>query len=345
MDIFSGLISNLLLEHDCVIVPGLGGFITKYKPATIHPYHHTFHSPTKQVTFNSALTVNDGLFAKAYAMEAGIDYNAALELIEKNVQSMRISLQKGNKITLEKIGSFRLNKENNIHFTPDSFANYLADSYGLDTFDFHPVNSYDEENTIRIQNPVIRKTLRWAAIVLPIAAVALWTIFNRNAVDTIYKDYASVVPSAIETLITQPSGNATDGKIESSKPAGPTVDRTIAGTTEEKGKVSKETYQVTQKEATALNTSIPETGNKPEPIAVESDTKYHIITGAFQNPDNASRLAEQLRSQGYPASVLGKNHRNLHIVSICSYGSGSEARQAVTELKSKGFSGAWVYKK
>jgi hypothetical protein len=332
MDILSGLISNLLLEHDCVIVPGLGGFITKYKPATIHPYHHTFHPPSKQVMFNSALIVNDGLLAKAYALSAGVDYNEATQFIETYVQSIKISLLKGNKIVLEKIGVLRLNKENNIHFTPDSFANYLADSYGLDTFDFHPVNSYDDNSTIKINNPLVRKTLRWAAILLPVAAIAMWTIFNRSNIYDNYTEYASVVPSAVELKtnapeevvtkpLTQPLGNDVATKV-AEKP-----ESTVAS----EQPVSK-TYQVKEQAVAEII---------PSKNIINSN--YHIIAGAFSVAENAARLAEQLKSQGYDASVVGKNNRSLHIVSIASYTTKAKAMNGLTEIQKKGFSGAWLF--
>jgi len=48
MDI-SSYISELLFEHDCVIIPNFGGFICNYKPADIHPIQNTVSPPAKAI--------------------------------------------------------------------------------------------------------------------------------------------------------------------------------------------------------------------------------------------------------------------------------------------------------
>ena len=45
-------IGELLYDHNCVIVPDLGGFVANYAPAKIHPTQHTFTPPTKNIVFN-----------------------------------------------------------------------------------------------------------------------------------------------------------------------------------------------------------------------------------------------------------------------------------------------------
>ncbi|MBA3284223.1 MAG: SPOR domain-containing protein, partial [Nitrosopumilus sp.] len=53
-------ISQLLYHHDCVIVPGFGGFVTNSQPARIHPVQHQFYPPSKSLGFNIHLRRNDG---------------------------------------------------------------------------------------------------------------------------------------------------------------------------------------------------------------------------------------------------------------------------------------------
>lgn len=43
-------ISELLFHHDCVIVPGLGGFVVNYKSAHISAVQNTFY-PVKKYFF------------------------------------------------------------------------------------------------------------------------------------------------------------------------------------------------------------------------------------------------------------------------------------------------------
>ncbi len=60
MDI-TAFIRELLFGHDCVIVPGFGGFIGNYTPARIDKSTSTFYPPVKQISFNRNLNHNDGL--------------------------------------------------------------------------------------------------------------------------------------------------------------------------------------------------------------------------------------------------------------------------------------------
>ena len=68
-------INNLLLKHNCVIVPGLGGFVANYKSARIHPVNHTFTPPAKEIVFNTGLKHNDGILATYIALELNINYS------------------------------------------------------------------------------------------------------------------------------------------------------------------------------------------------------------------------------------------------------------------------------
>ena len=49
-------IEYLLTEHDCVLVPGLGGFVLQYVPARFSEDRKSIQPPGKQITFNSSLS-------------------------------------------------------------------------------------------------------------------------------------------------------------------------------------------------------------------------------------------------------------------------------------------------
>ena len=56
-------ISDLLEDHDCVIIPDFGGFIGNYASARINPVNHRIDPPFRKITFNKLLVHNDGLLA------------------------------------------------------------------------------------------------------------------------------------------------------------------------------------------------------------------------------------------------------------------------------------------
>ena len=54
-------IKELFVHHDCIIIPGFGGFILNYRPAEISDHQNFFRPPGKDISFNKSLIHNDGL--------------------------------------------------------------------------------------------------------------------------------------------------------------------------------------------------------------------------------------------------------------------------------------------
>ena len=71
-----------------------------------------------------------------------------------------------------------------------------------------------------------------------------------------------------------------------------------------------------------------------------NDLPSHIIAGAFSSEDNANRLGEKLKAEGYNVKV-GPG-RGMTLVSIKSFATRAEAQAGLTELKSVTPNG-WVY--
>ena len=78
-------ISDLLYRHDCVIIPGLGGIITNYRSAQIHPVSHTLRPPSKSIRFNVNLQEDDGLLANYVSSCESISFASAQIKIERFV--------------------------------------------------------------------------------------------------------------------------------------------------------------------------------------------------------------------------------------------------------------------
>lgn len=320
MKTLAAQISKLLFEHDCVIVPGLGGFITNYKPAIIHPQHHTFHPPSKQIIFNAALNSNDGILINAYCGIFETDFTTAAKIIDQKVHTIRISLLKGERVTLENIGELSLNRENNIEFHPSNKINYLGEAYGLTRFDYAPVNRELSTPIIGISRQTARKTMKWAAIVAPIAALALWTTLNTGTLNRIYDNYASLIPAKTETAEYKASPSQ-----ESAKKTA-TLEVARVAPVQEVTEAADEEVHVNTTPAVA-------------------SISYHIIAGAFSIPENAGKYVEQLKAEGYHATLVGPNRKNLHLVSIQSFSNQETATARMHDLHRNGFPAAWILEK
>jgi len=134
-------IKNLLHLHDCVIVPGFGGFVCNREPARIDQVSHLITPPSRKVVFNQNLKSNDGLLAGYIAQQRQQTYPQALSMVEETVEQVLAVLHEKKSLDIDLFGNFRLNAEANYVFLPDKRNNYLTSSYGLAMVQAHPVAS------------------------------------------------------------------------------------------------------------------------------------------------------------------------------------------------------------
>lgn len=123
-------ISNLLVQHDCVIVPDFGGFITNYKPASIDADKKRILPPSKGVLFNPNLITNDGLLGHSVGEGESLQYSDALIFIKNQVDLWKDSLKEGKRIEIGEIG-FLYKQNDTIVFEQGREVNLLLSAYGL----------------------------------------------------------------------------------------------------------------------------------------------------------------------------------------------------------------------
>jgi len=111
-------IECLLLRHNCVIVPGLGGFVTQYVPARYVAEEELFFPPFRSVGFNPRLTLNDGLLVQSYMQAYDTSYPETQHIVENAVAEVRAELQERGSFTFNGIGTLSLDAAGNYDFVP-----------------------------------------------------------------------------------------------------------------------------------------------------------------------------------------------------------------------------------
>jgi len=129
-------IVDLLLRHNCVVVPAFGGFIAQSTGAVIDMNSGVITPPRKSILFNRQLINNDGLLISHLSVEGGMNYNEAEKLLTSHVVDWHSRLQEGQRVSIDKIGHLYLDAERNISFEQDRFFNLLLQSYGLNKVHF-----------------------------------------------------------------------------------------------------------------------------------------------------------------------------------------------------------------
>ena len=299
-------ISNLLYLHDCVIIPGFGGFVGNKKSAYIHPISGIIYPPSKALLFNKNLSENDGLLATHIAKEEGVDLSEVTILIEEFVQKIKNELAERSAFKLKNIGTFSKGNEGNISFMQDNSCNYNLASFGMQANH----KSKKVERTISDDKKAVVKTIkqrdftktitRAAAILLPLVGLSLIGITQEEKINTIYGQMANLNPFAN----------------------------------------TAKTEVVTEAPVVEIIEPV-EAEEIVSPIIPQQYT-YYIIAGAFAEQKNANKLLQKLKRWNYNASIVEGG--NLMRVSYNSFSNKEDAVLALAEIRKENNS-AWLLTK
>ncbi len=130
------LIGDLLLQHNCVIVPSFGGFVAQRTSAKIDSAKGVIIPPKKSVLFNKQLINNDGLLIAALSQANSVPYSEAAEEVQAHINEWEARLQMGGRITIDRVGNLFYDQERNLCFEQDRFYNLLLESFGLSAVHF-----------------------------------------------------------------------------------------------------------------------------------------------------------------------------------------------------------------
>ena len=143
-------IEVLLLENDCVIVPGLGGFIAHYTPAMRVAEENIFLPPTRIIGFNPQLKMNDGLLVQSYIAVYGTSSPDATKIVDKDVNELFSALHEEGKADLTNVGELCYSIHDTYDFVP--YDNKIATPYlyGLDSFEMQELTALEKPVTEKV---------------------------------------------------------------------------------------------------------------------------------------------------------------------------------------------------
>ena len=148
-------IEILLLDNDCVIVPGLGGFTAHHVEARFDESDDVFLPPLRTLGFNQQLKINDSLLVQSYIEAYDISYPEALRRIEGEVEELRQRLANDGYYEMTDIGVLEMNEDGNIIFTPCEAGILTPELYGLSSFEMQPLMA--EESTTSASSTQVQK--------------------------------------------------------------------------------------------------------------------------------------------------------------------------------------------
>lgn len=314
-------IRELLFSHDCVIVPGFGGFIGNFTPARLDNKTGLYYPPLKQISFNRNLNHNDGLLIGRISMATGLNYADSRRLVEEFSNDIMEKLSSGRQVVFDHIGTFVNNHENNVEFEPEAGINYHTGSFGLEPFHWNPPREYDVRKRVTgrfsretIKQNSARRNLWRAAVLIPVLALLIAVPFRSE-----------LTRQGVETTSLNPLVTA---EFENNRMA---IEKEI------KAEPAAEIYQADAAlpEPAAESSAVDEAGTVPV-----SGIRYSVITGSFKSEENALTHIKELKADGYePEMQLAPNGFFRVKAMICS--SKEQAVRTRDSISGK-FPGAWV---
>jgi len=199
-------IEKLLACNDHAVVPGLGGFVVQKQSATISG--DKILPPSARVSFNPLINHTDGMLAVNISRELHISYREATKLIENETGQFLLKLKKSKKLEFGRIGTFHLEKDAHLLFTPAVKAEFLPANFGLKPI-FLPVSTATKTKDI-VFTLSAKNLMKYAAVFITLISLLFSSEINDNS-QVIKADFYSLnkvdLPEITVTPPTSPEVN------------------------------------------------------------------------------------------------------------------------------------------
>lgn len=314
-DLIAREVSSLLKEHDCVIIPGFGGLVSRYAPAKVHPVSHVFQAPHKHILFNRSLNTDDGLLVNRLMPLLGLSYAETRHYILSAAEAMLNRIMAGERTDLQQVGTFVTDPERNIQFKQDFSVNHLPEAFGLYSIQASPVSRSASPER---RQPIVMISRGLTDEVLPTPQKKrnrkLWRAISA----------AAVVFAAVWMLI-------------------PSM--------QNKGISGLNIFPSTQSELTAIPAVYP--ASMPQArvsIMPEIDAqvfnadnaKIFVVAGCYTTKNNADGMVSYLNEKGFDSYILDRTPAGLYRVVYGDYKDVSSASEELDAIRKGLNEEAWL---
>lgn len=353
-------IEILLLENDCVIVPGLGGFVAHATVASRHTEESLFLPPARVIGFNPVLKMNDGLLVQSYMAVHGVSFNQATRLVDAEVKNLLGRLHEEGIFPLQNIGELRYSISGTFDFTPYEPQITTPRLYGLGSFQMKELGELVQpvvRETIKASRPMRRiasapkttgwgKRSYWTGVAAMVAAVALFFSLSTPLQNTeITKaNYAQMLPYDLFQQMGNHSVAVTPIRVKQAKEVEKVKVTTVANVHKPEAKKPVAAPKAPEKPVVAKVAKKPVAVQQPA-VAQKTKKVYHIIVASMPTASDAEKMAKQLVGQGH-ASAKAMIGEGKSRVSIANYSTEAEAYQALNKVReTAAYKSAWVLKR
>lgn len=337
-------IKALLHEQDYVVVPNFGGFVTQVHFSQYLVEKNILTPPGKIISFNKQLRQNDGVLSFWLQDKLNISSDLAMKHIAEFSDYCQQILNARRRLSIDHLGFFYLDFENNICFEPKNDTNYLLESFGLTPVVLNELTA-EKEEPIKAPEFIDRK--------VEIAQQELPVKRKRNLRPLAYVALGgSILFFTLAALINL---NKTNGPLLSG----------ILNSSEHKAykplqysdlsleKIHSETKSYI---SNANGIAVIELNNKTVAVNLNANSvptmettassnfahgKFQIVLGCFSLKNNAEKMVKKLKRDQVNAVIAGTNAKGMHVVSCAGFNSKEEAQNYLSGIKTT-YPTAWI---
>ncbi len=302
----------MLFQHECVIIPEFGGFVTNYFPAEINSSINSIIPPSKAISFNSNLVQNDGLLANFISRNEDISFDDAKKSLSDYTKKLNEKLRSGERIKMNGIGSFKIDENEKLQFEPALSHNFLVDSFGLSPINIEEIRTGALEEAYKniekkkrfskkgksrrnksfLESFFSNRRARNILIGIPIILIMIILPFNVKLSKLFKLDSAGMNPI---NELTESINKGSDEENSTKSVALDEISSTILGN-----------HVSTIDDDMKMNEN-----NYPE-------DRFFLIAGSFKYSNNAEVYSKNLSNQGYTSKIIPFGNQ-LYRVSVSSF--------------------------
>jgi hypothetical protein len=367
-------IEKLLLKHDCVIIPALGGFVAHYEPAYQDKESGLFYPPSRIIGFNAQLRMNDGLLAQAYMQAYDTNFPEANRMVERESEKIKTALHAEGAFMFENLGLLELKDNSRLLFTPQDGGGIAAPYlYGLNAFLMKPYEApkehadvhsttvaehFEREHATQNEAP---KTISHKKSNYTIHLNKTAVNFMAAAIVAIVFYFALAIPVTNNAAADQPQLSMANGALYGFPIQGLIQQQNVPNQHEQTMTPTKDSRQqqvaknippknvqtvlsnpsTAEKHVTVQNDNSA-TADKVLTTQKEETPYYTIVLASSIQKKNADIFVKQLVQEGYQQSRVFQKNKMLRVI-YSKYSSEEDARKDLNRLRQNdSFKEAWI---
>ena len=370
-------ISELLFDHDVVVVPGFGAFVVKQTPAKVNVITNHFSSPGAEVVFDAKICEENDVMAQFIAEKNNIPLEEARKLLLLFVSDSVSSMKAGKPVVLKNIGTLSYDWAQNIVLDQEHTVNFNEDAFGLGDFVAESVFRGESREAIReriakeqeYKNTAMsvddeemknareedrvgsgrRRLWLWILLAALLLAVIVFLLGYFNIIDGLWNKPQQPSRKLTARTERQESFKLNSGywmKEEENKTIVPcdSMAYHIVEYQEYLRIQADSLRQAFVADSLRNAAKMEQLGNdasQPLTAAVSNETEYLIIGGCYGNAENAESYVNSLREMGYEKAFVNKRGSYWDAV-IGRYATMSEAKEALVIIHANTDDKAWI---